>query len=770
MNGAPPEAPDDPIAVVVDLVAAVEPAMERPRIEDVVRSVAGGRFKCDRLAQALVDHPQLLREGRSPAPRAAGDLLIALQAAGAVHIGAPVCAGCDKPLRSMYRRGQDWWCWVCARRRETCAGCGQTRSVTFRDLDRRPRCGQCSPEDGHDPLDVVVEVVAELDPTLPAEVVRAAVRDAVPHPGRRPQLAWAVVERPELLTGAGAEAPVPAVLRLIDNLRQAGSVSIMRPPCPHCGRLVPLVKPRDGLRLCSRCAGTSRAEPCSRCPAVRQPATRDEHGQPICRVCLPRTITTCAICGSTAPCVISRATGRPWCRACRQRWARCTGCDQVRPVRGGTRTAPLCSTCTRPDPGFWRSCEGCGQPGRLRAGRCARCRVRRRLDELLAGDQGGIHGEIHPGLQALHDALARHERPDTVADWLDRSATPAVLRSLAGRPLTHQVLDELPDPAGPVGHLRAMMVATGCLPPRDEHLARLERWITDTLAARTDPDEQHLLHRYAVWHLLRRLRGRLRADTTANQAAGVRTHVTAALTLLDWLADHDLTLATANQGDLEAWLTNENPVYRGATGDFVRWAHRQKLTRLELPATRWDGPTDGIDTETRWQQARRLLHDNTVQPEDRVAGLLVLLYAQRLAPISRLTLDHLEIRDHEVRLRLGHEPVVLPEPLADLVRQVAATRRGHAALADPGTSRWLFPGGRPGQPIHPHRLGNRLHRLGLQPAGARSAALFQLAADLPAAILARTLGIHIDVAVAWQRAAAGDWTAYAADVSRRTTT
>ncbi|WP_181799752.1 hypothetical protein [Kitasatospora acidiphila] len=37
-----------------------------------------------------------------------------------------------------------------------------------------------------------------------------------------------------------------------------------------------------------------------------------------------------------------------------------------------------------------------------------------------------------------------------------------------------------------------------------------------------------------------------------------------------------------------------------------------------------------------------------------------------------------------------------------------------------------------------------------------------------AAILARTLGIHTDVAVAWQRLSAGDWATYAADVSRRT--
>jgi hypothetical protein len=30
------------------------------------------------------------------------------------------------------------------------------------------------------------------------------------------------------------------------------------------------------------------------------------------------------------------------------------------------------------------------------------------------------------------------------------------------------------------------------------------------------------------------------------------------------------------------------------------------------------------------------------------------------------------------------------------------------------------------------------------------------------------LGIHIDVAVAWQRISAGDWMTYAAEVSRRT--
>jgi len=67
-------------------------------------------------------------------------------------------------------------------------------------------------------------------------------------------------------------------------------------------------------------------------------------------------------------------------------------------------------------------------------------------------------------------------------------------------------------------------------------------------------------------------------------------------------------------------------------------------------------------------------------------------------------------------------------------------------------------------------MGQRLHSLDIQPAAARSAALLQLATELPAAILARTLGIHIAVAVAWQRAAAAHWTTYAAELARRRTT
>ena len=336
------------------------------------------------------------------------------------------------------------------------------------------------------------------------------------------------------------------------------------------------------------------------------------------------------------------------------------------------------------------------------------------------------------------------------------------------RPLTHAALDELPA-SKPLTHLRSVLVATGALPARDEHFVQLERWTTQIVAGRADLQEKEILHRYATWHVLRRLRqpdprhprhprpGR-RRPPEHRRRRGVPG-------LADRTRPHPGLLPAGRSRRVDG--RRRAPASAVPTGHFIRWAKNQKLTSLDFPATRWAGPTRVIDAEGRWAQARRLLHDGTLKPEDRVAGLLVLLYAQQPAAISRLTLGHVQPSDGEVRLRLGREPVVLPEPLAGLVLHLVATRQGHATTGDQGTSPWLLPGGRPGQPISPYRLTERLHQIGIQPRPARSTALFQLATELPAAILARMLGIHIDVAVTWQRASAGDWMTYAADVSRR---
>lgn len=794
MAAQTPEVLADPLRVVIDLVAGIESSLGQARIEAVVVDVAGGRAKRRRLAQALQERPSLLADGRSPAPAVVGNLLIALRNAGACDIAVPVCADCGKALGSLQRRGQDWYCGACGPKPEPCAGCGKRRPVCVRDRGGRPHCVACRPKGRQDPTKTLLGILAELEPDLPTESILSAVQAAAPRTGQRQRLAWALQDDLELLTGAGARAPVPSVLRLIDALVRAGASGITRPACPHCGRVLALVKPRDGVRLCRNCVAKSRAETCSGCGRHREPATRDQDGRPLCPDCLvsdpanqetclsclrrravsirtpdgplcstcrPAKTMTCSICGRLAPGEISKITGEPWCHACQQRRARCASCGKVRLVRGGTLSEPRCATCTRPA-SFWHTCPGCGEHTQHRSHRCGRCSLRQRLGELLADNTG----MIHPRLRALYDNLANQERPKTVLSWLNKDIASAVLRELAAgdRALTHAGLDELPD-SKPNRHLRAVLVATGALPPRDEHLIRLELWITATI---TDHAEKQLLHHYGIWHAMRRLRRRNKGQhATYGQVLCIQRNLKAAMALLDWLTTCGLDLATARQGDLDTWLTSDHLTQRREAGNFVRWAKAQKLTSLDFAAIRWDGPSGVIDAEAGWEQARRLLHDNTTKPEDRVAGLLVLLYAQTPATISRLTLEHVLADGHDVRLRLGREPIVLPEPLAALVLQLVASRHGHGALGDQGTSSWLFPGGQPGRPLSAYQLGERLRQLGLRSGQARSTALFQLTTELPAALLARMLGIHISVAVAWQRASSGDWTGYAADYSRR---
>jgi hypothetical protein len=789
----------DPVATVVNLVAAADPALDKGKIRRIVERVGGGRAKRRRLATALANSPTMLTTGRSPAPKVVGDLLLALRAAGAAGISPPWCADCGREITSMQRRGEDWYCCHCVVRPQACSACGQQRQVTFRDRYGSPRCSRCPDPDTRDPRRVLVEVITSLDPDLTADAVTAAVAATVTKPAHEQKLAWAIEEAPELLTGDGAKAPFPMVLRLIDALCDAGATRIQRPACPRCQRAVALSKRRDGLRICRNCTAKANTVACSRCGTLREPAARDDKGEPLCPNCLvtdpanleqclrcgrrqrvntrtpqgplcascvPRKTTICSVCGRTAPCMVSKTTRQPWCGACARSWAQCSRCGQRAAVRAGTRKAPLCAGCAVPDPSFWKTCPVCGTTGRLIAGACSRCRLHQQLQALFVDTSG----QIRPELQALHKTLASVDRPATAMNWLKHPTVRSVLTELANghRPLNHAALDDLA-PSKPVEHLRSMLVATRALPARDEHLARIERWITHTLNHHSESDDKELLHRYAVWHVLRRLRQRNHnADTTYGQLDVVRQQVRAAIGLLDWLRGRGLTLASCQQADLDAWLTSEDVSRRAEAGHFIRWAISQRLNRkLRFAAIRWTGPARPLDQEGRWQQAKRLLHDSTLDTDDRVAGLLLLLYAQRLTTISRLTVDDIDTSKGTVKLRFGNVPVVLPEPLSTLVRDLATTRRGHAVLGDLGKSRWLFPGGQPGRPVSADRLGQRLRLIGLHPAQARSTALFQLATELPAAVLARTLGIHIKVAVQWQQISAGDWTNYAADVSRR---
>ncbi|MDJ0362218.1 hypothetical protein [Rhodococcus sp. H29-C3] len=794
----------DPVGAIVDLLVQADPGFDPATARRLVSDIAAGRAKARRLALALTDRPDLLVDGRSPAPLVVGELLIGARAAGATGIAPPRCTSCDRQLHgTLARIGENWYCHPCGRPHERCVGCGKMSPVGRRDRRGRPHCHHCPVPESRDPDSVLIEIIATLDPALDPNTITAAAQRAAPGPTARRRLAWAIEDQSELLTGDGHLAAIPSVLRLIDALCEAGSTGIVRPVCPGCGRTAPLSRCHDGQRICRRCSIAHRCVPCSRCGKNREPGSRDDQDLPLCSRCTlndpanhedctrcrqrrpveartsdgpfcwncrPRQYGACTICGRHRSIEISRITSEPWCSACQQRWIRCSSCGEVNPVRSGTLDVPLCASCSDADPSIWQPCPRCGTADRLIDHHpCTRCVLDEHLRGLLADDTGSIR----PELAVLHRTLAEIERPRTVLYWLSSSAAVAVLGEIGSgtRVLTHDALDEI-GPDKTVEHLRSVLVSTGALPGRDEHLARLERWIAGTVSEVTEPKSRKLLRHYATWHLMRRLRTRNRGrPVTFGQASGIRHRLRGALLILDWLTSQQLDLDTCTQSDIDRWLADPSASRRYSASSFLRWVTTSKLTDTPLrgASRRWQGPADLLDGEDRWSIARKLLCDDTVKPEDRVAGLLVLLYAQRASAIAALTVEDVTIGADGVHLRLGTTPILLPVPLSDLVTTLVGTRAGHAAIGERGVSPWLFPGGQPGNPVSTAQMGVRLRGLGIRPNPARSAALFALAAEVPAAILARTLGIHIDVAVDWQQTSAGDWTRYAADVGRRPT-
>lgn len=82
---------------------------------------------------------------------------------------------------------------------------------------------------------------------------------------------------------------------------------------------------------------------------------------------------------------------------------------------------------------------------------------------------------------------------------------------------------------------------------------------------------------------------------------------------------------------------------------------------------------------------------------------------------------------------------------------------------------WLLPGGAPGHPISARQLMRRLQKLGIRARHARNTTLMDLAAQLPASVLADLLGLRTTTATCWTQLAGNTRPTYAAEVARRKT-
>ncbi|GAB7068632.1 hypothetical protein H7J06_29690 [Mycobacterium hodleri] len=161
------------------------------------------------------------------------------------------------------------------------------------------------------------------------------------------------------------------------------------------------------------------------------------------------------------------------------------------------------------------------------------------------------------------------------------------------------------------------------------------------------------------------------------------------------------------------------------------WAIRtHHLRRLTLPLTR-QMPPRPISLHNRVKVLQRIAAGLDMDLTERVIGTLILLYAQPLSRIVRLTVDILTKTKGRVLIRLGDPPAPIPSPFDDIVRTHLRSRHN------------LFPGRRACQPLHPTSIRLRLTALGIPNMPGRSRALREMLLQAPPAVVASMLGFHV---------------------------
>ena len=121
-----------------------------------------------------------------------------------------------------------------------------------------------------------------------------------------------------------------------------------------------------------------------------------------------------------------------------------------------------------------------------------------------------------------------------------------------------------------------------------------------------------------------------------------------------------------------------------------------------------------------------------------------------------LTLDDVIHDGNQVLLRLGEPPSPVPGPIADLLLNWIGNR-DNMNTATNRNPRWLFPGRRAGQPMHPDALAALVNNLGIPTVAGRASAIRQHVLEMPAPVVADALGYHPVTTAKLAAQAAGTW-------------
>ncbi len=268
-------------------------------------------------------------------------------------------------------------------------------------------------------------------------------------------------------------------------------------------------------------------------------------------------------------------------------------------------------------------------------------------------------GHISKALTPLFDAVTAMAKPKTGLDWL--SNNPQVSRLLTGLAtgqieLTHQALAELPN-WRTVAYLRDLLMSCGVLPATDKQVLHFETWLHHRLNGLDGQPDTAILRQYALWHQLARLRRSAQArPLPASTAKSAMAQFNTAARLCAWLHDRGQVLARATQADIDAWHAAARPGARQSAHAFLAWAIKTgHMPRRALPPLR---PSQGgpvLSAASRLDLLSRALTDDQVPLRTR-AGACLLLFAQPVTRIVRLTIDDIIRQDGQLLLRVGDPP------------------------------------------------------------------------------------------------------------------
>lgn len=464
-------------------------------------------------------------------------------------------------------------------------------------------------------------------------------------------------------------------------------------------------------------------------------------------------------CGICVRCRRSGPFARRWpdgpvCARCYQKAGRfvgtCHGCELHRVLPGRHDDRLICAVCAGIDGFVCSVCAAVDEPMDT-VTTCQRCLIRRRVVRLVCDT-----AEPSGTAAVIVDTICARG-PRGLAKWVANNPTLiGELRAVATgqHHLTHANLDLL-GTSRRVENLRQKLIVAGLLPARHHQLALFDQWTTQVLASIDNTGHRQTIAAFAIWHHRRRLGAAVDNNTlkTASTRAA-RRQIRVALNFLTWLDQRDITLGACRQSDIDRWFSTGNTTTYTAIG-FITWARTQRLCHrdLRLPVYRPGTPT-GMTHLDRVEVISRLLHDDSIAIGDRVAGLLVALYAQPVTRICRLRCDTVTRHDdNHSTIQIGAEHIELAHPVAQLTQRLLADPRRNG-------STWLFPGTTAGQPRSSHSLGERLRLHGVT-RETRVAALHDLIQQIPSPVLARLIGYNATVIANRANTLASPWDHYA---------